>query len=294
MTGFGEARHEGDSLSLLVELRAVNNKHLKVTVRGPDPYPLLEAEVEKILRKTIRRGTVQVHVRISRYDSKIEHRLNGNLLIAYLRQIDSILKETNLEQYQSALISGVLQLPGVAEDESLGGHPSESEWQLFETVLNRAVESLQKMRLEEGRSMGTELHKLGDVICKQLNSIRDQSPRVVELFRTRLRERITVALRAENVVVGDENLIREVAQFADRCDITEEIARLDGHLRQFYEILGEGGVDSPGRKLEFLSQEMGREANTIGSKASDIAISRSVVEIKGTLEKIKELIANVE
>ena len=139
-----------------------------------------------------------------------------------------------------------------------------------------------------------ELRRLGRIVRDQLKAIQERSPKIIELFRIRLRERITAALRAENIPVADDNLIREVAQFADRCDITEEIARLDSHLIQFFEILEEKDSETPGRKLEFLSQEMGRETNTIGSKANDLIISRAVVEIKSTLEKIKELIANIE
>lgn len=293
MTGFGEARHEGDSFSLLVELRAVNNRYLKVTVRGPDPYPLLEAEVEKVIRRTIKRGTLLVQVRINRQDGRGEYRLNSTALLSYLKQVESVLLQANMPQYAPALMPGVLQLPGVAQETSLEGHPSETEWKLFEDVLSQAVHRLQQMRVEEGRAMALELQRLRAAIVEQLNSIREQTPRVVGLFRNRLKDRLASVLKEEKVAVSEENLIREVALFADRCDINEEIARLDSHLVQFDNVI-EKESDSPGRKLEFLVQEMGREVNTIGSKASDSAISRLVVEIKAKLENIRELIQNVE
>ncbi len=293
MTGFGESRHEGDSFSLLVELRAVNNRYLKVSVRGPDPYPMLEAEVEKVVRKQVKRGTVTVQVRVNRLDGKGEYRLNPVALLAYVKQVEAVCQQARLMLYLPAILPGVLQLPGVAQDNQLEGHPSENEWALFETVLVEAVGKLQQMRLEEGASMAAELSRLRTALCDSLQKIRDRVPNVVQMFRTRLKDRIAMALKAESVPFSEENLLREVALYADRSDINEEIARLDSHLAQFGEIV-EKESDSPGRKLEFVVQEMAREANTIGSKASDAAISRLVVEIKSTLEKIRELIQNVE
>jgi uncharacterized protein (TIGR00255 family) len=148
------------------------------------------------------------------------------------------------------------------------------------------------MRQEEGRAMALELLQHRDHIASQLQRIRQQIPRVATLYRDRLLERLRNLLAELDIQLDRNDLIREVALFAERSDIAEEVTRLASHLDQFQEIINE--PESAGRKLEFLTQEMFRETNTIGSKASDVDISRYVVEIKGTLEKIRELIQNVE
>jgi uncharacterized protein (TIGR00255 family) len=148
------------------------------------------------------------------------------------------------------------------------------------------------MRKEEGNAMGQELLSHRDTIARHLDVIRKLIPQVVTSFRDRLFERVKTILSEHDVQIDRNDLIREVSIFAERSDIAEEVVRLATHLGHFQEIMKE--VESPGRKLEFLTQEMFRETNTIGSKASDVEISKQVVEIKGTLEKIRELIQNVE
>jgi uncharacterized protein (TIGR00255 family) len=166
------------------------------------------------------------------------------------------------------------------------------DWPLIEKVLQDALNRLHNMRNDEGRAMGEELLAHRDTIARHLESIRQRSPQVVSAFRDKLYERVKKLLGEHDVQLDKNDLIREVSIFAERSDIAEEIVRLATHLGHFQEIMQE--ADSPGRKLEFLVQEMSREANTIGSKASDVDISREVVEIKGTLEKIRELVQNVE
>jgi len=168
----------------------------------------------------------------------------------------------------------------------------EEEWPTLERVLDQALTKLQAMRLEEGRVMAQELLQLRDQIGRHLDSIRARVPQVADTYRERLLERVRMVLAEMDIVIDRKDLIKEVAVFAERADISEEVVRLASHLDQFVEVLDE--PESAGRKLEFLTQEMFRETNTIGSKASDVEISRHVVEIKGTLEKIRELVQNVE
>jgi uncharacterized protein (TIGR00255 family) len=148
------------------------------------------------------------------------------------------------------------------------------------------------MRQEEGRAMAQELLLHRDAIAAQLELIRRRIPSVTTTFRDRLYERVRNLLAEHDVEIDRNDLIKEVSIFAERSDIAEEVVRLASHLDQFQEMMND--PESPGRKLEFLTQEMFRETNTIGSKASDIEISRHVVEIKGTLEKIRELVQNIE
>jgi uncharacterized protein (TIGR00255 family) len=168
----------------------------------------------------------------------------------------------------------------------------DEEWPILEKVLDQAVDRLQEMRLEEGRAMAQEFLQLRNHIAAQLDEIRTRAPGVCDAFRERLHERVKNLLAEHDVKIDRSDLIKEVAVFAERSDIAEEVVRLASHLDQFQLIMNE--PESPGRKLEFLTQEMFREANTIGSKAGDVEISRRAVEIKGTLEKIRELVQNVE
>ncbi|MCS7045746.1 MAG: DUF1732 domain-containing protein, partial [Gemmataceae bacterium] len=171
-------------------------------------------------------------------------------------------------------------------------HRLQEDWPKIEKVLVQAIDRLHAMRQEEGRAMADELLRFRTMILSHLHAIRTRAPQIVALFRDRLHERVRCLLKNMDVEIDRVDLIREVSIFAERSDIAEEIVRLATHLDHFAEIMNEG--ESPGRKLEFLTQEMFREANTIGSKASDVEISREVVEIKGILEKIRELIQNVE
>jgi uncharacterized protein (TIGR00255 family) len=292
MTGYGEARHQSDALNLAIELRAVNNRYLKVSLRAPEPYHLLEPEFEKVIRQKVRRGTVQVHVRCERQSSAQDFRINTVALRSYVGQVSEVMRETGLTGPAYALLGQLLALPGVVPEPGATTLALEEEWPLFQRVLDAALDKLQTMRRDEGQAMADELLQHRDAIATELGHIRERSPGVLGAYRDRLHERVRKLLGELDVEIDRSELIKEVSIFAERSDIAEEVVRLASHLDQFQEIMNER--ESPGRKLEFLTQEMFREANTIGSKASDVEISRHVVEIKGTLEKIRELIQNVE
>jgi uncharacterized protein (TIGR00255 family) len=292
MTGYGEADYQSDGLTLAVELRAVNNRYLKVTLRAAEPYNLLEAEFEKVVRRTVRRGTIQVHLRCQRPPSAQEYQINATALRSYLGQLKTLSQEFALPDGGQTLLSQALALPGVAPEPAASGFRMDEEWPIIEKVLQRALDRLQTMRQEEGRAMAQELLQQRDVIADWLEQIRRRTPLVAEAYRIRLLERVGALLAEHDVKLDRSDLIKEVAIFAERSDIAEEVVRLASHLDQFRDIVAE--PESAGRKLEFLTQEMFRETNTIGSKASDVEISRFVVEIKSALEKIRELVQNVE
>jgi uncharacterized protein (TIGR00255 family) len=292
MTGFGEARWQSDQLSLSIELRALNNRYLKVSVRAPDPYHLLEAEFEKVIRRQVKRGTIQLQLRCERQAELQDFRINTVALASYVQQVRAAAAQLGVPNHGESLLGQVLMLPGVVPEASSQAFKLHEDWQTIEKVLNEALGQLNGMRKEEGAAMAQELLGLRDSISGHLAVIRQKSPQVALAFRDRLLERVRSLLKGIDVEIDRDDLIREVSIFAERSDIAEEVVRLATHLDHFQEIMKEG--ESPGRKLEFLTQEMFREANTIGSKASDVDISREVVEIKGTLEKIRELIQNVE
>jgi uncharacterized protein (TIGR00255 family) len=293
MTGYGEAHYQSDRLSLSIELRALNNRYLKVSVRAPEPYNLLESEFEKVVRRTVRRGTIQIHLRCERQHTLQDFRINATALRSYLEQLQALEGELDLGRLGGdSLLAQILALPGVVPEPGNTTLAMAEEWPLLERVLEDALARLQTMRQEEGRAMTEEFLEYRDHIGAQLAQIRQRSPEVVTSYRDRLHERVRSLLAELDIEIDRSELIKEVSIFAERSDIAEEVVRLGSHLDQFQEIMTE--PESPGRKLEFLTQEMFREANTIGSKASDVAISRHVVEIKGTLEKIRELVQNVE
>jgi len=263
-----------------------------VSLRATEPYHLLEPEFEKVIRRSVRRGTIQVHLRCERRLSPQDFRINATALRSYVHQLRGLTEELGLGNRADILLSQALALPGVVAEPGNATLNLEEDWPVLESVLNQALERLQAMRQDEGRAMAQELLQLRDFIRGQLDAIRSRTPEVVAAFRDRLVERVRGLLAELDVQIDRNDLIKEVSIFAERSDIAEEVVRLASHLDQFQEIVRE--PESAGRKLEFLTQEMFREANTIGSKASDVDISRHVVEIKGALEKVRELVQNIE
>jgi uncharacterized protein (TIGR00255 family) len=292
MTGYGEASYQSDALSLAIELRALNNRYLKVSLRAAEPYNLLEPEFEKVIRRTVRRGTVQVHLRCQRQVSAQDYQINAHALRSYVGQLRPLCEELGLRDRGEVLLAQVLALPGVVPEPGVMNLNLEDEWPVVQRVLEQALARLQAMRQEEGRAMAQELLQQRDHIARELAQVRERMPGVASAYRDRLLERVRALVAELDVQIDRSELIKEVSIFAERSDIAEEVVRLASHLEQFQEIMNE--PESAGRKLEFLTQEMFREANTIGSKAGEVEISRHVVEIKGALERIRELVQNVE
>jgi uncharacterized protein (TIGR00255 family) len=288
MTGFGAARFDDGHLHASAEIRALNNRYLKVSTKCPEPYNLFEPEVERLVRSKIHRGTVQVMLRVYREPHPEDFRLNQTAVRSYLDQLRPMLQSSG----DAALLGHILALPGVVVDATLQGSDPMELWPQVSRVVEQALESLQTMRMQEGVAMRAELVENCAAIRRNLEKIAELAPRVVQSYRDRLHERVRSLLQELNVEVNHTDLIREVSIFAERSDIAEEIVRLRSHLDQFGEAID--GSEPSGRKLDFLTQEMFREANTIGSKASDVEISRYTVEVKGAIEKIREMTQNVE
>jgi uncharacterized protein (TIGR00255 family) len=292
MTGYGEARHQAEHSNASIEVRALNNRYLKVSLRAADPYHLLEPDIEKVVRRTIRRGTVQIHLRLDRQATAKDFRIDLTALKSYIEQARLAADQFGLREQSHMLLGQVLSLPGVVPEPGHSTSQIQDDWPMLEKVLEEALARLQEMRREEGRAMAQELISHRDFIADRLERIRVRASQVAPLFRDRLLERVRAILGELDVHIDRSDLIKEVSIFAERSDIAEEAMRLASHLEQFQSMMND--AESPGRKLEFLTQEMFRETNTIGSKASDVQIAHEVVEIKGTLEKIRELVQNVE
>jgi len=185
-----------------------------------------------------------------------------------------------------------LNLPGVVETSRPTIDDPYALWPQVQPIVEHALDKLRESRTTEGQALESELKRLAESVGEQVEQIAELAPKAVTGYQDRLQERVQALVAEQGITVEPKDLIREVAIFAERSDVAEEIARLRAHRDQFLEILKT--EDAPGRKLEFVVQEMGREANTIGSKATDVTISHLVVAIKGLLEQIREQVQNVE
>ena len=290
MTGFGNARHKDDRLSASVEVRAVNNRYLKISTKCSEAYAALEGDVERIVREAISRGTVNVAIRVDRLSSAEEFALNRVALTSYWSQLQAAARK--LGAPPPTEMGYLLSAPGVVADESRRSADLQADGPIIRDLLKGALDKLQTFRIDEGRSMERELVENAKTIDVRLAEVSALAPQVVADYRTKLLERVRQLLKDSGSTVVENDLIREVSIFSDRSDINEEITRLRSHLEQFQTFIRE--PVSAGRKLDFLSQEMNREVNTIGSKANNVAIAHCVVEMKAAIEKMREILQNVE
>jgi len=290
MTGHGEAHCHDGGLSIAVEIRTVNNRYFKLNLRMTEGYVPLEPHLESLIRQKIRRGTVQVNLQIDREPQPDDYRLNQPVLIGYLKQLEQVLGGPISRD--GGQLAPLLALPGVVHEPTAEYDEIEAQWPRIEKLVSSALDRLAEMRVDEGRSMATDLSLNARAIAAELQKIEASAPLVVEGYRTRLGERLNKLLADVGVQAEPASIIREVGLFAERSDISEEIVRLRSHLEQFDAVMA--ADESQGRKLEFLTQEMFRETNTIGSKANDAEIARHVIEIKTAIERMREMIQNVE
>lgn len=293
MTGFGEASTQVDGVHLQVELRSLNNKYFKAAMRLPEVIQGLEAELEARLRHRVTRGSLTVTVKLRISDAHAASRINDAAVLAYLDHLESLRGKIH-DQAVHIDLTQLLALPGVLQ-------PSEDEQSLTARtrpaifkLLDEACGRLDEMRCQEGAALAEELLSHCGVIEDRLKIIRERAPQVIHEYHQRLRGRIDELMAQAKLTVAEPDLIREVAIFADRADICEELMRMGGHLEQFEQVM-EARRDAPvGRTLDFLAQELLREANTIASKSNDAVISRAIVEVKSAIDRIKEQAQNVE
>ena len=290
MTGFGESHCHENGLAVSVEVRTINSRYFKLTVRASEGYAALEPHVEEAVRRAVHRGTIQVTLRVEHLRAAEDYRLNVDVLEGYHNQLEELKRQWNLKE--DITINALLPLPGVVNEDPLIFHDAEADWPIIGRTLETALEHLGRMRAEEGRAMAADLAANCRAVTACLEQVESRSPQAVEDYRNRLHEKLQKILEKHSVALDPSDLIKEVSLFADRSDISEEIVRLRSHVEQFLSTMEL--PESSGRKLEFLTQEMVREANTIGSKANDVEIARCVIEIKTAIERIREMIQNIE
>lgn len=290
MTGFGAARREDDDLRARVEIRSVNNRFLKVVVKSPSLLSARDAAIERRVRDRVERGSVTISVWITLDDRTSAFQFNAAAARSYR---DALVAHAAAENIPGEVtISDIAVLPGVFEPAETDIALDDDAWGRVAETIDEALDAMIAMRTEEGASLREEFLTRQKAIETLLEVVTERAPVVADDYRTRLEEKLTKLLVDRDVVVTDADLIREVAIFADRCDITEELTRLKSHLAQYGQIVGAGGT--AGRRLEFILQEMLRETNTIGAKANDYAIAERIVAIKAEIEKLKEQVQNVE
>ncbi|MBR4958727.1 MAG: YicC family protein [Phascolarctobacterium sp.] len=295
MTGFGRGQYEDENFSITVEMKTVNHRYNEVAIRLPRFLNPLEDKIRKTILKTVNRGRIDVFINADYTSSEnCTLKVDKNLAAAYHKALQEVgsaigLEELTLNSAQEVMyLSRCQDVINVKE----GFFDVETVWHKVEQAVNEALKNLVAMRETEGGNIYGDFIYRADLIAEKLTQIEARSPMVVEEYQAKLTERLNNLLADHNITVEPERLLQEVAIFADRASITEEIVRLKSHIKQFKNIINS---DQPvGRKLDFLIQEFNREANTIASKANDYTLAQIVVEIKAEIEKIREQIQNIE
>lgn len=295
MTGFGRGQYEDENFSVTVEMKTVNHRYNEVAIRLPRFLNPLEDKIRKTILKTVNRGRIDVFINADYTSSEnCTLKVDKNLAAAYHKALQEVgsaigLEELTLNSAQEVMyLSRCQDVINVKE----GFFDVEIVWPKVEQAVTEALKNLVAMRETEGGNIYGDFIYRADLIAEKLTQIEARSPMVVEEYQAKLTERLNNLLADHNITVEPERLLQEVAIFADRASITEEIVRLKSHIKQFKNIINS---DQPvGRKLDFLIQEFNREANTIASKANDYTLAQIVVEIKAEIEKIREQIQNIE
>lgn len=292
MTGYGEARAEEDGVTYRVEIRSLNNRYFKASIKVPEPFQRYETNIDKHLRSRLGRGSVAYSLRVKNENPSAAYEINTVILAEYVRQLKEV---AGTDGTACIDLARLVEVPGIFQPPDINGDILDAHFEIARRLTEEAIDKLIEMRKTEGRALLADLQEQCAEIRTRIAEIQKRAPSVVEEYRKKLQSRIQLLLDGidgTNVELYQDALSREVAIFAERCDINEEISRITSHMDQFVEL-----CDAPeltGRKLDFLAQEMLREANTIGSKSNDAEISRAVVEVKAAIDRIKEQVQNVE
>ena len=290
MTGFGVAKAELDGVQVAVEVRSVNNRHLKTSLRVPEGFASLEPDIDSVVSKRLVRGSVMITLRISNAAAKISARIDGDRLKNYIRQLEETLGPDATAKVGTG---DLLTLPGVVVEDG-GADFLEQIRPVAVRLAKEACERVMVMRTQEGEALRALLEGFSITIRQRLDAVGRRAPEIIAQYQVRLRQRIDALLKDIGLASEPQMVLREVAFFAERADIAEELARLCGHLDQFDALLDPALPDPVGRTMDFVAQEMLREANTIASKSGDVEVSRLVVDMKTAIDRIKEQVQNAE
>lgn len=295
MTGFGRGTYESQTFNMTVEMKSVNSRYNEINIHMPRFLNPLEDRIRKEILKQISRGKADVYISADyEIGDNVKLQVDVPLAMAYHNALAEIAKAVKIEVITMGSgqeISFLAKTPDIIKIKE-GLFDVETVWPQVQSTVNEAVNELVAMRLAEGSNIKKDFLFRADKILELVADIEARSPQVVAEYQEKLHQRLQETLEKESIKVDPDRLLQEVAIFADRTAITEEIIRLRSHVKQFKFMLES---DEPvGRKLDFLIQEFNREANTIGSKGNDYEVAQMVIDLKAEIEKIREQVQNIE
>lgn len=287
MTGYGRGKAENDHVRVTVEIKTVNHRFCEYNIRMPRQLLFLEDKVKKKANEYIRRGRGEIFITVEGEGlvSK-ELKFDWDIADQFVSLIDTV--QEKYEFTSQVTLQDLLKLETVFSVEEVPAENDEVEWLLLQ-ALTSALEDVKRMRVQEGQELAYDLETHKEKLAAIVQHVKQYAPSVVRAYKDRLAMKLN---ELTDGLIEESRLVTEAAIFADKCDINEELTRLESHLLQFAETLKQ--KDPIGRKLDFLVQEMNREVNTIGSKGNDSLITKEVVEMKSLLEKMKEQVQNIE
>ena len=289
MTGFGRGEYKNDNYHFIVECRTINHKYADINIRLPRKISFLEDKIRSVVKDYIKRGRVDLYIKLDLIGSEdVNLKFDEKLATQYVNILKNI--KSTFELQDDITVMNIAKFPDVIKSEE----KEEDEdllWSMLKEALQDALLRLKDMRSEEGIKLANDIDMRCDLLNNYIEEIEKYSYNVVNDYKEKLKNRITEILDNPSLV-DETRLAQEVAIYADKCSITEEIVRFRSHINQLKNAIHKN--ESIGRKIDFLIQEMNRETNTIGSKSSDLNITNLVVEVKSELEKIREQIQNIE
>lgn len=290
MTGFGRSEYSDGKRNIIVEIRSVNHRYCDISVKMPRRYSFAEDKIKAIVKETAKRGKIDVSVvveNVAAEDTNIQ--LNAALAKQYMDRLTELKETFGLEgeitlQFLSELPDVMKAVPDVEDEQEI--------IDALSVPVREAVRRHDEMKIVEGEKLAQDIIKRGRIIAGYVAEVEKISDEVTKMYKDKLADRIR-ELIGNNLEVPEERIITEAAIFADKSNVTEELVRLDSHIRQMEDIIS-NSRQPDGKKLDFIVQEMNREANTTGSKSADIGITNIVVEMKSEIEKIREQVQNIE
>jgi uncharacterized protein (TIGR00255 family) len=288
MTAYGSAESIKDNFEFIVEVRSGNYRYREIVLRLPQSLQPFEEKVRSIVSSAVKRGRIEVSIQMKDNSNKgLKLELNRPLVKAYIQVFKELNEALDCKTPIDPSFLSQLKDIIITKQDSID---LENVWPYLDDVINKAVSSMEFMRINEGRALEKDFLERLNTIAKYIDKIKSRTMIIVENYRNKLRQRINKLIKP--IEINEDRLMQEVALMADRSDITEELIRVESHLEQFQNFINQDDVI--GRKLDFLLQEINREVNTMGSKAADSLVSQLAVEIKAELEKLREQIQNVE
>lgn len=288
MTGFGRCEIQEAERKITVEMKSVNHRYLDINIKMPKKLNFFEAAIRNELKSYIQRGKIDIFIAYEDYsESNVCVKYNRELAAEYMRYLNQMAEDFSLDN--DVRISCLSRYPDVLvmEEQTID---EEELWQLLLKAVKGAAEGFVDTRVKEGENLRADLLDKLNVMLEHVAFITEQSPKIIAEYRQKLEEKVKELL--EDAKIDENRLLTEVTIFADRVCVDEELVRLKSHIETTKENLLEGG--SIGRKLDFIAQEMNREANTILSKSNDLEISNRAIELKTDIEKVREQIQNIE